>query len=225
METVTPRSFDVNIFRSRNGGATWDAVYELPRSVRHFHEVTYDPYRNRIWVATGDGPGQGNVIFSDDMGDTWQMLGAFGHMTNKTTIHPMPTCVLFGTDTIASSSLTRWVEPLNLENPDPNMEVVYTADLNEVVTVASRGSQYWHSGAVYTAFRERDYRSVLIGTKDGVNFYKLWSMLETPGDTTPKPGLHNIYGPDVNGKMVGLYVNFAGESRLWIADAPTWVEI
>ncbi|MFC6784599.1 glycosyl hydrolase [Halobaculum halobium] len=41
------------IRRSRDGGATWETVLEVP-GVRHIHGVTRDPYTGEWWVTTGD---------------------------------------------------------------------------------------------------------------------------------------------------------------------------
>lgn len=46
---------EVHIYVSRDGGAIWNVAYTFPKgSIRHVHNIVYDPWGNCLWVLTGD---------------------------------------------------------------------------------------------------------------------------------------------------------------------------
>ncbi len=47
--------FEVTIYKSTDDGLSWEPFYSFPPGkIRHIHAVQYDPYGEKIWVATGD---------------------------------------------------------------------------------------------------------------------------------------------------------------------------
>ena len=64
---------DPRVFRSRDGGRTWDvAMQKSWRDIRHFHTLMADPYHPGCWWASsGDFHTDCYVWRSDDDGDTW----------------------------------------------------------------------------------------------------------------------------------------------------------
>ena len=62
---------------SRDQGQTWHILHEFSRAeIRHIHCVAYDPYRNLLWVTTGDEDHESRVYYSSDQGLTLKKLGA-----------------------------------------------------------------------------------------------------------------------------------------------------
>lgn len=61
------------VFRSRDGGKTWNVVFEAPRGfVRHLHTLQADPFlKGAWWLSSGDRSEESRVWRSDDDGDTW----------------------------------------------------------------------------------------------------------------------------------------------------------
>jgi hypothetical protein len=58
----------VPIWRSLDGGRSWNVGYEFPAgSIRHIHGVYADPYTDRLWVTTGDLKGECYLIETDPM--------------------------------------------------------------------------------------------------------------------------------------------------------------
>lgn len=50
-----PARRNVHIFRSDDDGRTWRPCFTFgPDTIRHVHGLEFDPYRERIWVLTGD---------------------------------------------------------------------------------------------------------------------------------------------------------------------------
>ena len=48
-------------------GYNWDVAYEFaPRSVRHIHGLFWDPYRQGIWILTGDSDTESAIWFTYD---------------------------------------------------------------------------------------------------------------------------------------------------------------
>src|SRR5690606_20652264 len=68
------------VYLSQDHGQTWTTIYDpaindmVDPGDHHIHAVAFDPWcNNRIWVSIGDGL-NGNVIYSDDWGQTWNKL-------------------------------------------------------------------------------------------------------------------------------------------------------
>lgn len=54
---------EVHIYGSADGGYTWNIVYTFPkRTIRHIHNIYYDPYENCFWVLTGDEDKEPRII-------------------------------------------------------------------------------------------------------------------------------------------------------------------
>jgi dipeptidyl aminopeptidase/acylaminoacyl peptidase len=50
-----PERDQVHIYVSRDNGLIWKPAYTFPpKSIRHVHNVVYDPWENLLWVLTGD---------------------------------------------------------------------------------------------------------------------------------------------------------------------------
>lgn len=75
--TLNPnRDHDTVLYRSTDGGATFDAVLTLPmKEYRHIHFVKYDPYEKCLWLGTGDEDFECKLMRSDDNGTTWTTVG------------------------------------------------------------------------------------------------------------------------------------------------------
>ena len=61
------------VFRSRDGGATWEVVFSQTwQEIRHFHVVAADPHvPGQWWLSSGDRPSESRVWVSRDDGTTW----------------------------------------------------------------------------------------------------------------------------------------------------------
>ena len=95
------------VYMSKDYGMTWQVVFDLNTVTDgigvHLHGVAYDPWWNRIWVGHGDGAfGTNGLYYSDNFGKTWtsatQFNNAGSNFSQSVYIIPMPTCILFGSD-------------------------------------------------------------------------------------------------------------------------------
>lgn len=80
------------MIRSRDAGATWEWITDLPLAAhpRHMHEVRWDRYRNVLWASGGDHggiPTDCPLYYSTDYGSTWT---AFTGTRQSTGVIPTP---------------------------------------------------------------------------------------------------------------------------------------
>lgn len=46
---------EVHIYASTDAGVTWHIAYTFPKgSIRHVHNIVHDPWKNCLWILTGD---------------------------------------------------------------------------------------------------------------------------------------------------------------------------
>ncbi|MCH7659939.1 MAG: glycosyl hydrolase [Euryarchaeota archaeon] len=107
------------VILSTDGGASFDLVLEAPLNTEdaanlHIHDVEYDPYAERIWVAVGDH-GNSQLYWSDDLGDSWSEIAEQGAITMVTQVAAFEDCVVLGSDGTPEGIL-RW------ERESPNDE-------------------------------------------------------------------------------------------------------
>lgn len=96
------------VYLSNDYGESFNVILEIT-DASHPHDVKYDPYEGLIWTTWGDHRPNDKVIFSDDLGKTWEQIPDNLYL-RSTSIIPLPDCVLFGTDesgTIGTYKLPR----------------------------------------------------------------------------------------------------------------------
>ena len=72
----TKRDHDTHLFRSLDGGETFQIVYTFKNNeVRHIHYVKWDPYEECLWLGTGDEDRENLMLKSFDNGDHWIKVG------------------------------------------------------------------------------------------------------------------------------------------------------
>lgn len=50
-----PKRKEVHVYGSADGGYNWSVVYSFPRNtIRHIHNIFYDPYASCFWILAGD---------------------------------------------------------------------------------------------------------------------------------------------------------------------------
>jgi hypothetical protein len=54
---------EVHIYVSDDSGRTWQIAYTFPAgSIRHVHNIIYDPWRNCLWIFTGDDGAECKIL-------------------------------------------------------------------------------------------------------------------------------------------------------------------
>ena len=57
----------VQIYGSEDGGRSWEVAYTFAAgAVRHVHRVAWDPFRQGVWVFTGDEDSESQMLFTAD---------------------------------------------------------------------------------------------------------------------------------------------------------------
>jgi|SRR5450432_2109352 hypothetical protein len=58
-----PQRDEVHIYGSTDHGATWDIARTFPKgTIRHVHNIVYDPWENCFWVLTGDNGAECRIL-------------------------------------------------------------------------------------------------------------------------------------------------------------------
>ncbi len=66
----------VPVYRSVDGGNSWQTAFEFPANlIRHVHACYWDPYENKIWIGTGDFPGECHILCTDESFTNIEWLG------------------------------------------------------------------------------------------------------------------------------------------------------
>jgi len=87
------------LYWSRDEGRTWEIRYEFPRThIRHIHCVAYDPYRDLLWLATGDADHESRILYSFDQGAVFHELGGGSQDWRAVSLQFTREAIYWGTD-------------------------------------------------------------------------------------------------------------------------------
>jgi len=100
------------IYRSGDDGLTWTLVYDPEYRDTHNHNLSWDPYEQRVFQATGDGYGNTLCIRTLDHGETWQV--EHNELYMPTAAIPRPDAVYWGLDGLDPAGVAR--RPRGAEN-------------------------------------------------------------------------------------------------------------
>lgn len=109
------------VILSTDGGESFDLVLDVPLNTtdaanHHVHDVEYDPYAERIWVAHGDH-GNSQLFWSDNHGDSWEEIDEQGAITMVTQVAAFENCVVLGTDG-TPEGIMRWERESANDEPE-----------------------------------------------------------------------------------------------------------
>lgn len=179
------------VILSTDGGESFDLVLEPELHTEdaanhHVHDVEYDPYAERIWVAVGDH-GNSQLYWSDDLGGSWSELDERGRVTMITQVAAFEDCVAFGTDGVPEG-IIRWERDGPDDEPDgvadlvrPHVQIE-TDPEDDVMELYAR--RRWHvredDGRElclmpfgYSTMHESAEDSVVLASVDGDEWYEL----------------------------------------------------
>jgi hypothetical protein len=76
VEKPSKRHNSVKLYCSRDHGESWSVCQEFTRSeMRHIHSVSYDGYRDLVWITSGDSNQESKILYSSDQGRSFTILG------------------------------------------------------------------------------------------------------------------------------------------------------
>lgn len=66
----------VHLYVSHDSGLSWEELHRFPAgTIRHIHAVQWDPFSERIWIATGDQDKECLLLKSDSEIETFEVVG------------------------------------------------------------------------------------------------------------------------------------------------------
>lgn len=140
-----PQRASVPIYRSDDGGKSWNIVFSFPRGkVKHVHGCYWDPFEEKIWVFTGDFSGECFIIVADKdfreiewIGNGQQVYRACNAFFTPDSVHWVMDSQLEASHHIRLDRKTRKIERLS-EFPGP---VWYIKHLNDGVFLAATAQE------------------------------------------------------------------------------------
>lgn len=205
-------------YLSLDYGRTWATIFDLNAWLtakglstkgQHLHGVAWDPYWDRIWLNFGDkyfDRGVNGILFSDDLGATWQeahfLSGPGGAQTVG--ILPMPRCILLAGDVNPSGLLRINRSEGKMRSGHYTLDVAYDAPaelgmhLGESICHITRVGD---DAPAFFGFCSDVVSGVsfVIGTYDGYTVTEVWR------DTAALPsrkGTRNVVGPTLRGNLI-----------------------
>lgn len=108
-----PKRRAVRIFRSLDDGVSWHCRYEFPPgAIRHVHGLTFDPYRNGIWVFTGDFGQEAQIGWTDDEFCNYDIVVQRDQQSRVCGGIVRPEGLYFGTDTPDEQNYLYFLNPI-----------------------------------------------------------------------------------------------------------------
>ncbi|MFC6904929.1 glycosyl hydrolase [Halalkalicoccus tibetensis] len=179
------------VILSTDGGGSFEQVLEVPLETEdaanhHVHDVEYDPYAERIWVAHGDH-GNSQLFWSDDHGDSWEEIDEQGAITMVTQVAAFEDCVVLGTDG-TPEGIMRWERESPEDTPDRasdfervHVQIQLDPDDDTMEVYARRrwhvreddGRELCLMPFGYSPMHDTAEDSVLLASVDGDEWYEL----------------------------------------------------
>ncbi|MGY3320489.1 hypothetical protein [Arthrobacter sp. TE12232] len=205
-------------YLSLDYGRTWTTIFDLNawltakgRSTKghHLHGVAWDPYWDRIWLNFGDnmsGAGSNGVLYSDNLGATWQEAHYFSGTNGTQTVGilPLPRCVLLAGD-VNPSGLHRINRTEGkIHTGQYTLDLAYDAPASLGMHLCQGISRIRRVGDDAPAFfgfcpDVASGYSFVIATFDGYTVTEVWR------DKDARPagqGIRNVLGPTLRGDLI-----------------------
>jgi len=98
-----------------DGHSEWKKIIEFDslttkdsvNVARHIHVVTVDPYTGQVWIGTGDNDEHSRILYSDDHGDSFHLIGIGNQKWRTLSIWFTATHVYWNMDAPESQSVWR----------------------------------------------------------------------------------------------------------------------
>ena len=94
-----PNRNKVHVFASFDSGRNWEIVYTFARgTIRHVHNVIYDPYRKGLLVLTGDEDAESKILLTTDGFKTLEVLAEGGQNARAVDALPLKDGIILPMD-------------------------------------------------------------------------------------------------------------------------------
>jgi len=109
-----PQRQSLRIWGSADHGENWELAYVLPeKSAKHIHNLIWDPYRQGLWVLTGDADAECALLFTADEFRTVTEVVRGEQIYRACHLFCRPEGLYYGTD---SERTPNWFLHLDVEN-------------------------------------------------------------------------------------------------------------
>ena len=169
-----PQRDDVHIYGSTDGGRKWDVVYTFPPGgIRHVHSITYDPYRDHLWMCTGDYGAECRIMRVSNDWEVVETVLEGGQQTR--TVRPIPTSngLYFATD---SELEQNYIYRLN---PDESLERLHPIN-GPGMWSCQVGPNFFMSSDVEPSTVNTDPFASLYGSREGNSWSRLIAWPKDP---------------------------------------------
>lgn len=240
------------VWKSKDFGATWSLIFDIVDygatqgipygAALHVHGVTYDHDWGRIWVAYGDGVGDGKniagagytqVVYSDDDGATWQKLATPALWPNAGAALSQTlqfiSIVVFNNSVIFTHDLSHPLAPLvypktgyrKLGEPVPGP--YYPSAVAGTPRKANRDARIpaFFCGEAYATQTATTRWGVAVTDDDGFTWSGVYGEIPLQSPAMSSNGFQQILGPTINGKVVAtgsMYINNDNTKKTMVAD-------
>ena len=108
------RPYSVRIMRGTDDGRKWEVCHQFPEGeIKHVHSIVPDPFRNRLWICTGDTDEEVHLFYTDDDFKTLSRFAGNSQMWRMVTLIPTPDALIWGSDAgrdakSAANYIYRW---------------------------------------------------------------------------------------------------------------------
>jgi len=173
---TSPRPHPIRVFRGTDDGRTWETAHIFESGeIFHVHGVQYDPYRDRVWIKTGDRDPECHLFYTDDDFRNLRRLGGGTQDWRIVSLVPTETALFWGSDNDRrAAGIFRWsFEENRLEEIETIGKVSYfagrTSDGSLVVTTTyepespfTKAAKPPASTELYVSRRGREWHRIAV---------------------------------------------------------------
>ncbi len=98
-EYQNSRPYAVKIMRLFDDGKKAEICYTFPEGkIKHIHSITWDPFRKRLWIATGDNNSEAGLYYTDDDFKTVSYFNGGSQTWRMVSLLPTEHALYWGSD-------------------------------------------------------------------------------------------------------------------------------
>ena len=108
--SALPRPHAIRMLEGSNDGRDWRVVHTFPSGdIFHIHSITYDRYRNRYWICTGDNDSEDRLLYTEDGFKTLHLLGGGSQEWRCVSLMITENALVWGSDNNqTAAAINRW---------------------------------------------------------------------------------------------------------------------
>lgn len=170
-----PRREEVRVYGSEDRGETWRVVHAFPKgTVRHIHNIVFDPWGNCLWVLTGDEGAECRILRASCDWKTVEVVLQGNQQARAVAFIPTPEAFYFASDTPLDSNYV-----YRMDRRTAAVERLAPISGSSLCG-ATVGDLLFFSTAVEPSRVNLDRRARLYGSGDGRDWHALLEWRKDP---------------------------------------------